>query len=786
MGCYTCGQDGHFVRDCPQRAGAAANNNNNNSNNYNNGYQRYNGLTWQQKKDVEDIAWMRELCADIAKHKKEREEQEKEQERLRIEEDRRKKEEEQHRQIERQAEIRDARLMAAMTSQHKAQHDKLAMQMDEVRSRIHTRDTQREDTKKLRGEVFKLERELAKEDSPKKEEELRRKLVQLRKLKEERDLARVRKKTMEAEIESQKKNPIIDNETLIAGWQDITRNGAGNNVVDFCMNMRSYLRTKSMAELQCLCGEENMEYVTREKAIKSLISNKMQEKILRGNAGSAVGPNPEVGDVVKEKIGDLKMSEEITAIVRRHVRVVWIQKQTVGDVLHNHREYARSNGSICVCADCPFPLVEGHVQCGLSELGAPDFLLNARNIPPQRTKEVRRGIMAAILDGLEEIFRGAGRTLTVHKMEFELCVEEQDVPREDNYQLLLDWKRRLRGLRLWRRVASIKARHDAEIAREKLKKEGEEKLKKEKDEEEKRLRKQKDREELQKMIGETLEVRLKGTGVSEIPKNPNGEVEKLRAEIEEMKRAQVAARSGGSLESDEVHRLRMEIALLKRRLSTGRKDDGDRRSAAVREDAWRNVQESYEQRMATLEEQVTILRRMKDDAVNEAEAWKLEAQRPGNKRGGVTIGVTPGTRARVRSRCTPTQTIAPPKKMMLEEYRDFVQLHEDEVNLLKDMRSKEVQRRKEAEEEAERVKEQLARLEIERADKHKTTATCLRARLEAAIDDDVGPSSRGKRHASVSKKDTMRSDRTTNEGSFAQGKSSPLETFEEGCHFGDM
>ncbi|GBG82913.1 hypothetical protein CBR_g36440 [Chara braunii] len=212
---------------------------------------------------------------------------------------------------------------------------------------------------KLRGEVFKLERELAKEDSPEKEkEELRRKLAQLRKLKEKRDLARVRKKTMEAEIEweleqtrrevdledqyapssstrpprkrrtetpstplrprrvrqpnmgihieepstprtamttrSHKKNPIINNETLLAGWRDITRNGAGNNVVGLCMNMRSYLGTKSMAELQCLCGEENVEYVTREKATKSLISNKMQEKILRGNAGSVVDPNPEV------------------------------------------------------------------------------------------------------------------------------------------------------------------------------------------------------------------------------------------------------------------------------------------------------------------------------------------------------------------------------------------------------------------------------------------------------------------------------------------------------------
>ncbi|GBG69374.1 hypothetical protein CBR_g4067 [Chara braunii] len=147
-----------------------------------------------------------------------------------------------------------------------------------------------------------------------------------------------------------------------------------------------------------------------------------------------------IGEVAKAKIVDLGLNDSIADIVRRHVRVVWMKKQTIGDELHNHRDFARSNGSICDCENNPFPLVEGHVRCRLSEVGAPDFILNARNIPPQRTREVRRGILAAILDGLGEIFRTSGKCLTVHLKEIQLCVRERETTHEGCYHLVQEWK----------------------------------------------------------------------------------------------------------------------------------------------------------------------------------------------------------------------------------------------------------------------------------------------------------------------------------------------------------
>ncbi|GBG83991.1 hypothetical protein CBR_g37864 [Chara braunii] len=153
-----------------------------------------------------------------------------------------------------------------------------------------------------------------------------------------------------------------------------------------------------------------------------------------------------IRDVAKEKIDDLGMSDEMTNIVQRHIRVVLTKKQTIGDLFHNHREFARSNGSICNCADSPFPLVEGHVRCCLSDLQALDFFFNARNIPVQHTRQVRRGIMAALLDGLGELFSSAGRPLNIQMIDVEQCVEDKELTCEDWLQEVQLWKRRLAGL----------------------------------------------------------------------------------------------------------------------------------------------------------------------------------------------------------------------------------------------------------------------------------------------------------------------------------------------------
>ncbi|GBG59882.1 hypothetical protein CBR_g66689 [Chara braunii] len=484
-----------------------------------------------------------------------KERREKIEERQKLEEERQRREEELHRQLkselDRQGEIRDARLMTAMTTQLKTLHDKLLGQMGELRSKMQIRDNQCEDIGKLRSEVVDLEKELAKEDSPEKEkEELRWRLAQLRKLKEDKELARTKKKVMEQEIEWEmeqtrmeteqtrmemeqtrvemdheedrfapsssarppqpqkrvrqpnlgirieepstprtprtrsqaKKNPVVDYETLLAGWKEITTDGSKMNVVDYCMSMKSFLRTRTMAELKCLCDEEQIDYETREKTIKGLIASRMQQTILRtsnshDNDEDEVTPERDpdimdawhvginlrkkhtvkvpyddrverkkIGDVARLKIGDLGMSETNTAIVRRHVHVVWMKKQTIGDLLHNQRDYARSYGSTCNCVESPFPCVEGHVQYSLSDLDAPDFLLTARNIAAQRTKQVRRGIIPALLDGLGELFSSAGKNLNVSIDDVRQCVSKEDTSQEDWNHEALVWRKKLRGL----------------------------------------------------------------------------------------------------------------------------------------------------------------------------------------------------------------------------------------------------------------------------------------------------------------------------------------------------
>ncbi|GBG89359.1 hypothetical protein CBR_g49069 [Chara braunii] len=262
--------------------------------------------------------------------------------------------------------------MASMTTQLKTLHDKLSGQMMEIKARAQVRENEKEDVEKLRKEVIELERELAKDDSPEKEkEELWKKIMQLRKMKEERDLVRVRKKLMAEELEweleqtrheldmeddqyapssstrppqRQKKTPLttpsrprqrmrqpsmgihveepttphtprmtrsqakrnstLDNAALIVGWKNITLQGSKTGIVDYCMNMRTFLRTRSMAELQCLCGEDKIEYATREKAIKELIVNRMQDAIMRSSEDQEEENDPGSQDITPDPASD--------------------------------------------------------------------------------------------------------------------------------------------------------------------------------------------------------------------------------------------------------------------------------------------------------------------------------------------------------------------------------------------------------------------------------------------------------------------------------------------------
>ncbi|GBG64431.1 hypothetical protein CBR_g44316 [Chara braunii] len=114
-----------------------------------------------------------------------------------------------------------------------------------------------------------------------------------------------------------------------------------------------------------------------------------------------------------------------------------------------------------------------------------------------------------------------------------------------------------------------------------------------------------------------------------------------------------------------------------------------------------------------------------------AEVWRNEALRSGNKRGSVAICQTPGSAARVRSRVTPGVSPCPVARVD-QQLKAMVERHQQEVDLLKEMRLREVNARKESEEEIERLKEAMAKLETG----GRTRGTNLRAKL----DDVAGPS----------------------------------------------
>ncbi|GBG81394.1 hypothetical protein CBR_g32068 [Chara braunii] len=135
-----------------------------------------------------------------------------------------------------------------------------------------------------------------------------------------------------------------------------------------------------------------------------------------------------------------------------------------------------------------------------------------------------------------------------------------------------------------------------------------------------------------------------------------------------------------------------------------------------------------DKRFASLEEVIHALQRQCEEAEANADAWRCEALRPGNKRGSITVGPTPTTQARVRPRVTPLAS--PVVRLVDNQLKGIVDRHKEEVELLKEMRLKEVKARKDSEEEVERLKEALAKMEME--GRPKTRGTNLRSRLDDA------------------------------------------------------
>ncbi|GBG68391.1 hypothetical protein CBR_g2934 [Chara braunii] len=176
-------------------------------------------------------------------------------------------------------------------------------------------------------------------------------------------------------------------------------------------------------------------------------------------------------------------------------------------------------------------------------------------------------------------------------------------------------------------IAGIKAHQDAEIAKEKSKREEEERIKKEKEEEERRLQEKKAREEFQ----------------AEMRNELSGNLDSVRELLESKK----------GDKDDEVTKMRLEIENLRKTLREG---NGASSSESVFDRYKRELEEERaksDRRLAAMEDEIARLRVVNDKVVAAADVWKQEALRPGNKRGSVVVTATPVPGTRTRARTTP-------------------------------------------------------------------------------------------------------------------------------------
>ncbi|GBG78474.1 hypothetical protein CBR_g26504 [Chara braunii] len=230
-------------------------------------------------------------------------------------------------------------------------------------------------------------------------------------------------------------------------------------------------------------------------------------------------------------------------------------------------------------------------------------------------------------------------------------------------------------------IAKIKGKHEGDEAREKEARDEEERKKTEKEEKERLVKDKREREEMHSVFAKEMNARLDGisSAIGGKKEKEDNEVSKLRDEIERLKKNQRGSSASTSTSDKEaVKALHKEIS---------------------------DMSAASEARFGSLEDEIEKKRRLRMEAMADAEAWKSEALRPGNKRGSLAIGASPTTQARVRPRVVSTSTPEGTRKVGDEHYRSVVKRHGMEVDLLREMSLKEVKARREAEEELAKVRE---------------------------------------------------------------------------------
>ncbi|GBG86655.1 hypothetical protein CBR_g41717 [Chara braunii] len=131
----------------------------------------------------------------------------------------------------------------------------------------------------------------------------------------------------------------------------------------------------------------------------------------------------EVRKVVNDKIEALGLLECMAKRTRSKVRTVWERNQSVVEILHNQRAYARAAVSTCTCAGLPYPRVGEHVRFRLHEVpGIHPLLSNANNVPRAQHPSRRRMLCKEIEDAFGQWKNRGDVDVRVTEQEVEICM----------------------------------------------------------------------------------------------------------------------------------------------------------------------------------------------------------------------------------------------------------------------------------------------------------------------------------------------------------------------------
>ncbi|GBG78783.1 hypothetical protein CBR_g28007 [Chara braunii] len=209
------------------------------------------------------------------------------------------------------------------------------------------------------------------------------------------------------------------------------------------------------------------------------------------------------------------------------------------------------------------------------------------------------------------------------------------------------------------KVGRILTKHEEEEARVREAKEEEDTRKREREEEERRQWEKLDREELHSKLSGKLDRVCEA--IEGKKSNGDDDVAKLKLKIEKLQKAQTGKQVATTIKENdgnkEMAKLKEQVEMLTKQFAatastSGTKDNGESEEIARLRREQVDMKAAADKRFAALNEVISALQRQCEEAEASAKAWKSKALRPGNKRGSVEVGPTPGTQARNRPRVT--------------------------------------------------------------------------------------------------------------------------------------